>query len=502
MSHVKQWPVPLFRRKASIEQARERERRPRGLSPAFFPAVPHPTRAMSKCWWWYQSLLVLSVWHGSGAFLQPSPQLPLHPGQLPAPGVVHAPVNHQQKVGSTSTHLSVAAPQSPSDKDEPLRDASSRLQARSEDDTEEEASDHPQASPATSWTAEIAESLRQTFLQLTRLSLRDYEWRSSAFRASEADRLMEQSLARLAGRPENPSYVRPMDAADETIGPLGRWERSVVNWLARVIDEEGRRAQTILERQGQLVRPMEVGNRPDQDFDDEEEGLGPLGYIEKQVSDFIQLIRQSERARVETKTLQPKDLPAELRGPLGTLEEAVSRFWRELRESELMRAKLQAQRPDLVRPIDVPGPLGEWEYKLAAILQAEERRAMELERNRSSSSSTVLRPKDASYPGPLGELEQSLYDWLDSLRIEENERLRSIKRLMEDNRPMEQNRNSVLGFAEALVVGILRAPQLIASVFQRVQELLQSEVLEEDFLEEEETSSSSSSTRNKPSSKQ
>lgn len=55
-------------------------------------------------------------------------------------------------------------------------------------------------------------------LRLAELSLKDYNWRVSFFKNSEADRKVEESLARMMG--DEPSYVRPMDASEEKIGPL------------------------------------------------------------------------------------------------------------------------------------------------------------------------------------------------------------------------------------------------------------------------------------------
>jgi hypothetical protein len=46
----------------------------------------------------------------------------------------------------------------------------------------------------------------------------DYQWRSDFFKRSEADRRVEESLARMMG--EEASYLRPMDAGDEKIGPM------------------------------------------------------------------------------------------------------------------------------------------------------------------------------------------------------------------------------------------------------------------------------------------
>jgi hypothetical protein len=43
---------------------------------------------------------------------------------------------------------------------------------------------------------------------------------------------------------------------------------------------------------------------------------------------------------------------------------------------------------------------------------------------------------------------------------------------------MENERDSPLGITEAVVVGMLRAPQLLISVVDRVKELMQSEALE------------------------
>ena len=60
--------------------------------------------------------------------------------------------------------------------------------------------------------------LRDFFKSITELSLMDYKWRSSIFKETEADRRIEESLARMRG--EDASYVRPMDATDEKIGPL------------------------------------------------------------------------------------------------------------------------------------------------------------------------------------------------------------------------------------------------------------------------------------------
>lgn len=58
----------------------------------------------------------------------------------------------------------------------------------------------------------------KSLLRLAELSLEDYEWRQSVFSTNEADRKVEESLARMMG--DEASYVRPMDASTEKIGPL------------------------------------------------------------------------------------------------------------------------------------------------------------------------------------------------------------------------------------------------------------------------------------------
>ena len=270
---------------------------------------------------------------------------------------------------------------------------------------------------------------------------------------------MEESMARIEGKER--AYVRPADAPEEKIGPLGKFEKAVVEWLSAAVEEEGRRAKMIVSQDGKLVRPIEA----------QSDELGPLGYLEKQVSDLFGAIRRSEQERIRTKTLQPSKLPDDVRGPLGYLEKTVSEFLAAVRQSELLRAEQSRRRGgEMVRPIDVPGPLGEWEMKVADIMRAEERRAEE----RNKNEGRLVRPKDASFRGPLGELEQAMYDFFDQLRAEENDRLQSIQQIMQDRRP---DRNSALGVAEAIAVGVVRAPVLLFSVVLRVAELLNSEPL-------------------------
>jgi hypothetical protein len=81
----------------------------------------------------------------------------------------------------------------------------------------------PLAGAQRSETPEGPEKKNTGLLRLAELSLKDYDWRSSVFKTKEADRKVEESLARIMG--DEPIYVRPMDASEEKIGPL------VSTWL-------------------------------------------------------------------------------------------------------------------------------------------------------------------------------------------------------------------------------------------------------------------------------
>jgi hypothetical protein len=236
-----------------------------------------------------------------------------------------------------------------------------------------------------------------------------------------------------------------------------------------VIDEEGRRAKKIVNADGQLVRPIEAG-------DDGTGELGPLGTLEMKFVDFLNSIRASERRRVEKGVWRPKDLDESIRGPLGKLELSVVSAMCSIQESEMLRMEQSRRRGgEVVRPIDVPGPLGEFELAVAEVIQAERLRA-----KIGQERDEIVRPKDAAIKGYLGEVEMQVVDAVRQLTEEERERLRSIQRKLEDNRPMSIDKKSLLGILESLLVGILRAPALLIGVIQRVTELLQSENLDED----------------------
>lgn len=307
--------------------------------------------------------------------------------------------------------------------------------------------------------------IRNVLRRLADLSLRDYQWRSSLFKSNEADRQVEESLARMMG--EEAAYLRPMDASDEKRGPLGRAEKKVVSWLSSVIEEEGKRAKRIANSKGDLVRPI--------DLEDVGEG-GPLSRLERRVVNFLDTIRQSERERATNKVLRPKDMEEGKRGPLGEAEARAVSTINEIATSEKMRAQLSKQRGgELVRPIDVPGPLGEVERKVLEAMAAERQRAKERELN----DGKCVRPKDATIPGPLGEAERKAMEDLDLLKQEEKERLRNIQRVLQEKRPLERDPDSALGVTERFTLGLLKGPRLLGKVAERVVELMSSSKLDE-----------------------
>jgi hypothetical protein len=303
-------------------------------------------------------------------------------------------------------------------------------------------------------------------LRLAKLSLQDYEWRSGFFKKREADRRIEESLARMMG--DEASYVRPMDASEKTIGPLGLWEKSSVEWLQQVIDEEARRAREIVRLGGISVRPMDASGGDEQ--------LGPLGIIESRLVDFFESIQQSERERSSLRVLRPKDLEESKRGPLGKAELRASEAIREILNSEKMRMEQSRIRDGIVRPIDIPGPLGELEMAVLEVVKAEEQRKQE---SRENNGAVLIRPKDAKKKGPLGELEEQAIAAVKILTEEEKMRVRNIQKVLDENRPMEQVNPSALGMIETVFVGIVRAPILLFQILSRVRDLLQSERLDD-----------------------
>jgi hypothetical protein len=359
-------------------------------------------------------------------------------------------------------------------------------------------------------TKQLDDTLFRIIVQwFAELSLQDYQWRTNLFEKNEADRMIEESMARIRfgdENEENTSYIRPMDAP--TPGPLGQLERNAVSWLYDVFREEGRRAQRIIAASGKLVRPSDnddnIDTLPSTSINSAtEKRLGPLGQFEKRVVEFWKSIRKEEIERIRTKTWRPKDL--QQRGPIGQLEYVVSSIVDEIRKSEVIRAQQSKIRGGaIVRPIDIPGPLGELELQISDVIQAEIRRAREKrgagsnsksigfdstrknnksnDPNRIIPSLRVLRPKDAAYQGPLGIAEANAYATIQSVSNEEMERLKAIQRTLIENRPMETNQRSILGVIETFVVGVLHAPQLLISVVQRVKELLSSSQLDESDL--------------------
>jgi hypothetical protein len=239
-----------------------------------------------------------------------------------------------------------------------------------------------------------------------------------------------------------------------------------------VIEEEARRAKKIVRFGGIMVRPIEMAT-PDGE-------LGPLGLVEKKFVDFLENIRRSEKARSITRTWRPKDLEESQRGPLGEAEWKAIETINEILAAEKLRAQQSRNRDEVVRPIDVPGPLGDFEMAVLEVVKAEKQRKLEKEKN---PDTIFLRPKDSTLKGPLGELEEQAMEAVTRLTQEEKERLRNMQRFLDENRPMEQDESSLLGMVETIAVGIVRAPILIFQIFARVKELLESRPLAEEDAE-------------------
>jgi hypothetical protein len=201
--------------------------------------------------------------------------------------------------------------------------------------------------------------------------------------------------------------------------------------------------------------------------------LGPLGFMEKQFVEFLDNIRSSERERSRTKTLRPKDLDESKRGFLGDAELKAAAALREILDAEKLRAEQSKLREGIVRPIDLPGPLGDFEMAVLEVVKAEQQRKADREENQS----LWVRPKDSTRKGPLGELEEQAVAAIERLTNEERERLRNIQRILVENRPMELDKSSTLGIIETIAVGVVRAPILLFQILARVVELLQSEPL-------------------------
>ena len=233
-----------------------------------------------------------------------------------------------------------------------------------------------------------------------------------------------------------------------------------------MIEEEGKRAQRIADSDGELIRPK--------DLDDTTEA-GPLSDLERRAIQFLSEITDSEVERVRTGTIRPKDMAT--RSPLGDAEARAVLALERVVESEKFRMDQSRRRGgEAVRPIDVPGPLGEFERYVGDIIRAERQRV----KDREANEGKLVRPKDASIQSGLGEVERkAAEDWA-KVTNEERERLFSLKRFLNERRPMNDDKDSPLGVTETFAVGLLRGPQLVGKVVGRVKELLNSEELVED----------------------
>ena len=214
---------------------------------------------------------------------------------------------------------------------------------------------------------------------------------------------------------------------------------------------------------GELVRPK-----------DNEEG-GPLSDLERRAIQFLSDISDSEVERVRSGTIRPKDMA--YKGPLGEAETRAVLALSRIIESEKARMDQSRRRGgEAVRPIDVPGPLGEFERYIGDIIRSERQRVKDRELNEGR----LVRPKDATISSGLGDVERKASEDWETLRNEEKQRLSSLRQFISERRPMERDKDSPLGVTEAFTVGLFRGPRLLAAVAERVKELLKSEELETD----------------------
>lgn len=243
----------------------------------------------------------------------------------------------------------------------------------------------------------------------------------------------------------------------------GDAEKKAVKWLTAVIEEEGKRARRIAESDGELIRPMQMV------FDEE---AGPLSELERRAVRFLSEISDSEVQRVRSGTVRPKDMDTP--GPLGEAEARAVLALERVVESEKVRVMQSKMRGEAVRPIDVPGPLGEFEKIVGDIIRSERQRV----KDRASNEGRLVRPKDATIRSGLGDAEKKAAEDWEMLQNEERQRLFSLKRYFDERRPMEADKDSPLGVTEAFTVGLLRGPKLLGKVVDRVKELLSSEEIE------------------------
>jgi hypothetical protein len=340
-----------------------------------------------------------------------------------------------------------------------------------DDDDDDDNSNNYEAnddSSSSSWwtprTIYNRDIFKNTLRKLASLSLMDYQWRSGIFKQVEAARLEEEYMAKIMGLHDGPAHIRPMDANDNVRGPLGNAERLAVTWLTRVIEEEGKRAQRITDADGELVRPKDLYYT--------DEG-GPLSELECRAIQYLSELSNSEVERVRSGTIRPKDMST--RSPLGEAEARAVLVLDKIIESERTRSNQSRSRGEAVRPIDVPGPLGELERYVGDIIRAERQRVKDRDRNEGN----LVRPKDASIKSGLSEVERKAVEDWEMIRKEEEERLYSIQRFFAERRPMEYDKDSPLGKLEAFIVRLLNGPKLLWKVYYRVKELLDSAVITE-----------------------
>lgn len=247
-------------------------------------------------------------------------------------------------------------------------------------------------------------------------------------------KLAEMSLA-------DARWRREAEKATKKIRPLGDSEavqtvREFQKVLSAILDEEEFRAEQIVNRKGEAVRPKEAppGAR------------GPLGELEEQLE---RLFFKGDWSVVLNFFGRIQD------------EIAMIIASEKVRADRIRRAGFTQQK---VRPKDAPpSALGRLEGFVDALFKEEF--------NRPAGQ----RPIDARVKGPLAKAEQAAFDLLETVNDYERRRLDVLLQAGILRRPMEQDQTTPLGILESLVVGVVRAPLLVSALVASVQDALAQE---------------------------
>ena len=295
---------------------------------------------------------------------------------------------------------------------------------------------------------------RKANVVLAKLSLKDAAWRQRIANQTDSAGL---NIADYEGDPNGPATV-------------------ALQKLTELVEAETTRARLIVESEGTLgIRPKDAPIP------------GPLGEAERAATLALENIvaAEKERARLsrEQGTPQrPKDAPhPEMLGLLGELERGTLEELRKLAESEKERVKGGANFPPAMLPENERSVLGEIESEARALVRGEVLRLQEM----IDSGTFAVRPMDTikgprdvdAVTGepisPLARAEKRVLATAETVRAYELARLDQLRQAgLLPERPMNVDPSSIVGRAETVGVGLLRAPIMVAKTVQRIGELM------------------------------